>query len=196
MTPLENILRFVDLLNRYRNVERGVFVNKQNRLENDVEHSYQLAMLAWFLVDSEKLSLDSGLILKYALVHDLVEAYAGDTFAFANGDLKKEKIEKEHRARERLKKEFPELRELNKLISNYEAGKDPESRFIYALDKLQPTLNIYADGGRTWRKDKVTLQMIIDYKNEKISKIPELKGYFDELIQTLKQNEKKFFENQ
>ena len=176
MTKLENVLRFVDLLNKYRAVKREIFVNAENRLENDVEHSYQLAMLAWYLAEFDKLSLDKNLLIKYALVHDLVEAYAGDTFAFADKGLKLEKIEKERRAIDQLKQEFPEFKELHELIYKYEERADSESNFIYALDKLQPTLNIYMDGGRSWRRDGVTLQMIIDYKNDKISRIPELKN--------------------
>jgi len=193
MTKLENVLRFVDLLNKYRAVKREIFVNAENRLENDVEHSYQLAMLAWYLAEFDKLSLDKNLLIKYALVHDLVEAYAGDTFAFADKGLKLEKIEKERRAIDQLKQEFPEFKELHELIYKYEERADSESNFIYALDKLQPTLNIYMDGGRSWRRDGVTLQMIIDYKNDKISRIPELKKYFDELLLLLKQKNKELF---
>ena len=79
------------------------------------------------------------------------------------------------------------------MIGEYEERKNPESRFIYALDKLQPTLNIYLDGGRSWRRDGVTLQMILNYKNDLIAKVPELKQYFDELIFLIKQNEKALF---
>jgi putative hydrolase of HD superfamily len=193
MYKLENVLRFVNLLNKYRTVKREILVNSEDRLENDIEHSYQLAMLGWYLADSEKLSLDKNLLVKYALVHDLVEVYAGDTFAFADEDLKRGKIEKEREAIEQLKQEFPEFKELHELIHNYEERTDSESNFIYALDKLQPTLNIYTDGGRSWRRDGVTLQMIIDYKNDKISEIPELKKYFDELILLLKQKNKELF---
>jgi|SRR3989344_122660 len=193
MAKLANLLRFVELLNRYRAVKREIFANSEDRLENDVEHSYQLTMLAWYIVEAERLSLDKNLLLKYALVHDLVEAYAGDTFAFADENKRQEKVEQEKKALGRLRREFAEFKELTELIGEYEERKNPESRFIYALDKLQPTLNIYLDGGRSWRRDGVTLQMILNYKNDLIAKVPELKQYFDELIFLIKQNEKALF---
>ncbi|OHA00234.1 MAG: hypothetical protein A3C11_01985 [Candidatus Sungbacteria bacterium RIFCSPHIGHO2_02_FULL_49_12] len=192
-TKFDNLLRFVDLLNRYRAVQRKVFANFEDRLENDVEHSYQLAMLAWYLADSEKLLLDTNLLLKYALVHDFVEVYAGDTFAFANRDAKQKKIEKEREALKRLKEEFPEFTELHELIHQFEEKKDAESRFIYALDKLQPTLNIYADNGRSWRHNGITREMIINYNRDKIAEIPELKKYFEELISLIKERERELF---
>lgn len=193
MAKLENLLRFAELLNRYRGVKREVFANDEDRLENDVEHSYQLTMLAWYIADSENLALDKSLLLKYALVHDLVETYAGDTFAFADENKRQEKVEQEKKALAQLKHEFPEFKELAELIREYEERKNPESRFIYALDKLQPTLNIYLDGGRSWRRTGVTLQMILNYKSGIMAEIPELRRYFDELISLIKKNEKTLF---
>ena len=195
MAKLENLLRFVELLNRYRAVTRKIYANAEDRLENDVEHSYQLAMLAWYIADAENLSLNKNLLLKYALVHDLVETYAGDTSAFAAEDARRLKIESESKALDQLAKDFAEFSELPKLIHEYEERKNDESRFIYALDKFQPTLNIYSDGGRSWRRGGVSLAMIIDFKREKIAEIPVLKGYFDELLSLLEKIGKCFSAN-
>ena len=63
-------------------------------------------------------------------------------------------------------KEFKEFDDLHILIEQYEKKQDAESRFVYALDKIQPVLNIYTDNGRTWREKNITLQMIIDNKKE------------------------------
>ena len=67
MTSLDNILSFADFLNRFRAVERALRVNGQNRHENDVEHSYQLGMLAWYIVSSNNLPLDAGKVIRGAL---------------------------------------------------------------------------------------------------------------------------------
>ena len=56
----------------------------------------------------------------------------------------------------------------NELIEQYEAREDKESRFVYALDKIQPMLNIYTDGGRTWKEKGVTIDMLVEYKKEKV----------------------------
>ena len=71
MLDLQKILGFTRLLNKFRQVRRTIRVNSEERLENDVEHSYYLGMLAWYIADSHNLSLDKDLVLKYALVHDV-----------------------------------------------------------------------------------------------------------------------------
>ena len=73
---LQKLLNFVKITADFRGVERKVALKKANRRENDAEHSYQLAMVAWYIVNSEKLGLNSDLVVKYALIHDLVEVYA------------------------------------------------------------------------------------------------------------------------
>ena len=79
---LKNIIKFVNLLNKFRQVERVIHSNGKDRMENDVEHSYQLAMLSWYIISTNNLDLNLDLILKYSLVHDLVEVYAGDTYVY------------------------------------------------------------------------------------------------------------------
>lgn len=70
---------------------------------------------------------------------------------------------------------------------------DPESKFVYALDKVVPVLNIYLDKGRTWQKNGVTLQILIDAKESKVAASPEVANYFQELITLLKEQENELF---
>ena len=192
--PLEKILEFSRLLNKFRLEKRVVRVNGEDRQENDVEHSYQLAMLTWFLIDSGKLKLDRDLAVSYALVHDLVEVYAGDTYIYTK-DLKhkESKDEREADAAKRIASEFPEFGELHKLIENYEHREDPESRFVYALDKIQPIINIYLDGGHNWRERSVTLPMLVENKKDKVKLSPEVEKIYNELFAMLKDREKELF---
>lgn len=194
MGHLDDILRFADLLNRFREVERMLFVNGQSRKENDVEHSYQLALLAWYIVDSCNLDFDENLVIKYALVHDLVEVYSGDTWIYSND--KKEiasKEKREKKAQNFLKKEFSEFPQMHNLIEAYEKKNDPESKFVYALDKIQPILNIYRDNGRTWQELGITMDTLIKKKKDKVKVSPEVEYYFNELITLLEENEEELF---
>jgi putative hydrolases of HD superfamily len=191
---LETLLEFAEMLNAFRRVERVIYVNGTDRMENDSEHSYHLAMFAWYIVSSEKLSLDLDLILKYALVHDLVEVYAGDTYVFSRDkEHLDSKIGREREALVRLKKEFPLCNEIFSLVERYEKHDDRESRFVYALDKLQPVIQIYLDGGRIWKENNVTFQMFLERKKDKIALSPEIKPYFEELTVFFKEKEKKLF---
>lgn len=193
---IEDLFRFNKLLNDFRGVERQIHIQGDERKENDAEHSYGLAMFAWYIVSSKKLSLDLDKVIRYALAHDLVEVYAGDVFffkSFQDEKVRKIKKEKEAEACVRITKEFPEFKELHNTMIAYERREDVESRFVYALDKILPILNIYQAGGRTWREHKVTLEMLLNGKREKVALDPEIKKYFDELVQILKQHEKELF---
>jgi putative hydrolase of HD superfamily len=69
--------------------------------ENDTEHSYNLAMTAWYLAAYFP-ELDKNKLIRYALVHDLVEIHAGDTFAFGDAKHIASKSEREAAALNQL----------------------------------------------------------------------------------------------
>ena len=194
MLDLSKILNFVGLLNTFRQVERVVLANNEKRWENDVEHSYHLAMLAWYIGESHALPLNRDLLVKYALVHDLVEVYAGDTYIYTmNQSEKDSKKAREEKAAVELRENFPEFEALHRLIFAYEKREGAESRFVYALDKIQPILNIYTDGGRTWKEKGVTIQMLVDTKKHQVALSPEVSACFEELVRLLKKDEEKLF---
>lgn len=188
---IQELFKFVGLTHELQQVRRAVLVNGEDRQENDLEHSCQLALTALYLCDAATLDFDKGLVLEYSLVHDLVEAYAGDThFYDAEGRL--DKKEREERALKQLKAEFPEFRRLHDLIIAYEERSDDESRFVYALDKLLPILNIYLDQGRTWQKDGISFDVLETHKSKPISLSPEVKVFYDQLLVILEENKHMF----
>lgn len=163
----KQLLHFVQFTHKFQQVKRRIIVNHENRCENDSEHSYQLALLGWYIVSSQKLNYNIDLIIKYSLVHDLVEIYAGDTFFEAEASLQATKEEREQSALQKIEIEFPEISDITELIHKYESKSDPEAQFVYALDKMIPVLNIYLDNGRSWKNDKVSFEMIKN-KDKKI----------------------------
>jgi putative hydrolases of HD superfamily len=185
---VDGALQFMDLLQEFRKVERMVLSNGTDRKENDVEHSFNLAMLAWYLNQTLELKLDETKLFKYSLAHDLVEVYAGDTYFFLEEEAKKDKHEREEKAAKKIKEEFPEFRELHKIIKDYENKENREAKFIYALDKVEPLLSIYLDKGVTWRKNKVTYQMLTSGKASKVAVDPVVNEIFEELVKRFKEN--------
>lgn len=191
---LPNILNFVRLLNRFREVERVTHSSGGDRRENDVEHSYQLAMLAWYIISTSNLNLNKDLVIQYALIHDLVEVYAGDTYIYSeDSELKESKIEREKQSLIRLEKEFSEFPDIFSLIKKYEEREDKESKFIYALDKIEPVLNIYTNGGRTWKEKKITIEMLVANKKEKVKEDSEMEKLFEKVIELLREEEQDLF---
>ncbi|MDB5237439.1 MAG: metal dependent phosphohydrolase, putative hydrolase of superfamily, partial [Parcubacteria group bacterium] len=121
------------------------------------------------------------------------EVYAGDTYIYGNAEELASKHEREAAAAQRLAEEFPDFPDLHELIETYEKREDAESRFIYALDKLQPVLHIYLDDGATWKETGVTLAMAIENKTPKIAVSPEIAAYFDELLVLLRERQEELF---
>lgn len=183
MKELKSIIKFVELIHDFQNVERVMWLKGREHRENDVEHSYQLAMVAWYAISTFKLPLNTDKAIKYGLLHDLVEVYAGDTDAFDKDASQHEsKVEREHAALVKLKSEFAEFPEMIALIEQYELREDEESKFVYALDKIIAPINVYLDDGRTWQKKGITFDKLLANKLPKVSAHPETKKYFDQLV--------------
>lgn len=192
---LEKLLAFVEMQQAFQKVERVVRVpGMPDRWENDVEHSYNLAMLGWYIATSEKLDLNIDLVIKYGMIHDLVEVYAGDTYIYSKDEAHLAgKHEREAKAAKQLSETFPDFPDLHELIETYEKHEDAESIFIYTLDKLQPVLHIYLDDGASWKETGVTLAMAIENKTPKVAGHPVIAGYFEELLVLLRERQEELF---
>ncbi len=154
------------------------------RHENDTEHSYNLTMTAWFLTPHFP-ELDKDLLIRYALVHDLVEVHAGDTYIYGSNEELSTKAEREKVAAEKLHKDWPDFSEMHELIEDYEARANPEARFIYALDKIMPIMQIYIHEGYTWQKEGITAEQLHANKYDKVKLSPEVSPYYDEPYELL-----------
>jgi putative hydrolase of HD superfamily len=195
MTPLESLLQFARFTHLTHKVERVARIPGETRYANTVEHSYQLTLFAWYLIEKEKLSLNRDLVIKYALVHDLVETYAGDTYIY-DTVAKETKEEREHEAQQRIASEFPEFGDLHTHIKAYEAREDPESCFVYALDKIIDPINIYLDDGKLWHEKNITLTSVLENKIKKVEIDPTISKYFSELVKIFKEKEAFLFPSQ
>jgi putative hydrolase of HD superfamily len=182
---VQQLLGFCELMVQFQEVDRRLLL-PSGAEENDAEHSYILAMTAWYVVSTAKLELDLNLVIKYALAHDIIETYAGDTFIY-DEKLARDKSEREHAAAEILQRNYPEFDELHHLVERYEKRNDPESRFVYALDKIVPVLLIYLGEGRSWQRDGITLEMLRTNKDKKIavSELPLMTELWTELTAIL-----------
>lgn len=191
---LDKSLEFLRLLRDFEEVKRKIY-RPDGRQENDVEHSYQIAMMAWFWADQFNLDLSQEKLLKYALVHDLIEVHAGDTPAYSKDKsvfIEKEKKEKE--ALEIIKKDFAYFPDLISMIESYEDKQDEESVFTYEIDKLVPLLNLYMDDGYGWNKLKLTLEQIKKEKRSKVKTVPQLVDLLEEALGRAEKEQDRLFD--
>lgn len=199
MFDLQKIFTYLHFLDEFRKIKRVIYATREDRLENDMEHSYQLTMLAWYMIDAYALDLDTDLVTKYCLVHDLVEVYAGDTYIYSQDiEYLNSKVQREEAALSLIKQHIKEFPDMIGNIERYEQKQDRESLFVYALDKIIPALNIYMDDGRTWKdialtQIPVTLEKLREHKDKKIGKSPELYELWLQFIEVLEMNKKDLF---
>lgn len=190
-TELNSVL---DLTAKFSEVKRSVGY-RDRHWENDSEHSYQLAMAVWVLNKKYKLKLDEAKLFKLSLVHDLVEIYAGDVDAHGKKGIK-EKRENENRAFEKLKNNYPELKNTFSYIPEYREKKTIESLLVNIADKTIPIRHVYTRNWDYYKKRKVSEENWFRwyYEKTKYERLPKsLKKIVDDLAEEVRTNYKKLF---
>ena len=104
---LDRIVGFCRLIDREKFIRRRTYLTDGERLENDAEHAWHLAVMAMLLEEYADEKVDMLKVVGMALIHDLVEIYAGDTFAYDKEGLKTQK-ERETMAADRLFAALPD----------------------------------------------------------------------------------------
>ena len=150
---LQKQLQFILEIDKLKKIVRQSPLADQSRKENDAEHSWHLAVMAILLSEyAQERHIDIFHVVKLALIHDLVEIDAGDTFCYDEiGN--RQKLKRETRAADRIFNILPQdqAMQFRDLWDEFEARETPEACFAAALDRLQPLLlNFHTQGG-TWR---------------------------------------------
>ncbi len=180
---IKRLLSFLELTLQFRDVYRSIKIPGKVSTENDAEHSYQLALFAWYIAQTDKLPLDTNRIVKYALVHDFVEVYAGDIDTHSNdAEALKLKPKKEEEARKRLLTELPEFTEFHDAILEYEHKNTEEARFVYAVDKIIGDMNVYLEGNSVNVEKGLTIDQIRKNKDPKIAHSPYIEKYWHQFL--------------
>lgn len=159
--------------------------------ENDAEHSWSLAMIACSLAERIDKSLDLGKIAQLAIVHDLVEVFAGDTSIW-DKQLRSSKQKREEHALARIQKEFSAFPWIGEMCLEYETKSSPEAIFISAVDKYAATFTRYLDllGGGTFYIKEVPItkkQFIrgIELTRQKAHAHQVVGEYYEEVLSAL-----------
>jgi putative hydrolase of HD superfamily len=182
---IHRLLELQNVLLQFRAIERSIYLPPgTDKHENDVEHSYSLAMAAWFLSQSFP-ELESDKVIRLSLVHDLIEVHAGDTYAYSDDVTLSTKEAREKEAFHKLSQEWQDFPEMLTAIEEYEARQTAEAKFVYALDKIQPAMLDYLNQGVGWRKLGITHAMFRTEKDRKVPVSPQANEYMDQLHEAL-----------
>ena len=156
-------IEFILEIDRLKEVYRQSHILYADRHENSAEHSWHLAIAALLLSEYANQPVDTSRVIRMALVHDLVEIDAGDTFIYDTaGNL--EKAAKEEKAAERIFGLLPsDQRDAWRgLWKELEQRETVEAKFANALDRLLPVLHNYFTNGRSWKEHGITQQQALE----------------------------------
>ena len=176
------ILEFLRVVDDFKAIYRAAYLTDHSRHESDAEHVWHMCLFALLLYQDLEHPVEIARVLALILAHDLVELYAGDTYAH-DSIGKRDKREREHAAAERLFVLLPPDLEasFHAWWREYEAGLTEEARFASALDRLQALAQNVHGQGRLWRERGVTERMSRAYNDDAMALDPLLRQAFDVL---------------
>ncbi len=180
--PLNPITDYFLELDALKLVNRRSYITGGERVENSAEHSWHLAMACWSISRSLKLNLSEEKLLKLALVHDLGEIDAGDTFLYSSNR------DSAHTAERKCVKRLNHhegngIAELTELWEEQETGDSLEAKLLKAVDRLLPFLLNINNEGRTWRELGVKCSQVVKAHAFIKNDFPELHLWMHSKIQ-------------
>ncbi|CDE01904.1 MAG: HD domain-containing protein [Lachnospiraceae bacterium] len=183
---LKKQLEFVLEIDKEKNIFRQTHLSGQGRNENDAEHAWHMAIMAYLLREYANEPVDIGRVMLMCLIHDIVEIDAGDTYAYDAEGLKTQKA-REDAAKERIFSLLPEdqKQELLQIFDEFEAFQTPEAKFARAMDNLQPLLLNNSNDGGDWKEHEVTAENV--YGRQRKTKLGSEK-LFEVTDRILKEN--------
>ena len=183
-TRIEKQLAFSLEIDKEKNIFRHTHLSNSGRNENDAEHAWHIALMAYLFREYANEKIDIAKVMLMCLIHDIVEIDAGDTYAYDTKGLQTQKA-REDAAKERIFSILPEDQriELTELFDEFEAYETAESKFAHAMDNFQPLMLNNSNGGNDWREHGVTAEQV--YKRQGKTKLgsEELFKVTDQIIQ-------------
>ena len=158
---LKKQLEFILEIDKEKNIFRQTHLSGHGRNENDAEHAWHMALMAFLLKEYSNQPIDIAKVMVMCLIHDVVEIDAGDTYAYDAENLKTQK-QREDAAKERIYSLLPDDQKklLIELFDEFESAQTAESKFAHAMDNLQPLLLNNSNGGSDWKEHGVNSNQV------------------------------------
>lgn len=158
---LKKQIDFIVEIDKEKTINRQTHLSGHGRAENDAEHAWHMAIMAYLLKEYSNEPIDVAKVMLMCLIHDVVEIDAGDTYAYDKEGLKTQK-EREEKAKERIYSLLPEDQKkvLTDLFDEFEAYETAESKFAHSLDNFQPLLLNNSNEGGDWKAHGVNSEIV------------------------------------
>ncbi len=181
---LKRQLDFALEIDKEKNIFRQTHLSGHGRNENDAEHAWHMAIMAYLLREYSNEPVDIGKVMLMCLIHDIVEIEAGDTYAY-DEEGKKTQALREKAAKEHLFGMLPsdQASELMALFEEFEAYETAESKFAHSMDNLQPLMLNNSNGGADWRQHGVSATQVHGRQDKTALGSKELFKVVDSIIE-------------
>ena len=180
----EKQLEFILEIDKEKNILRQTHLSGHGRRENDAEHAWHMAIMIYLLKEYANEEIDVAKAMMMALIHDVVEIDAGDTYAYDSVGAATQK-EREEKAANRIFGLLPDEQkaELKSLFEEFEANETMEAKFAHSMDNLQPLLLNHSNGGSDWKEHGVSKTQVL--KRHSITRLgsEKLGEYSERLIE-------------
>ena len=177
-------LAFALELDKEKNILRQTHLTGHGRRENDAEHAWHMALMAYLLREYANEPVDIARVMLMCLLHDVVEIDAGDTYAYDEA-AKESQAAREAAAAERIYGLLPadQAAEFRALFAEFDAGESADARFARAMDNLQPLLLNDSNDGGDWKEHAVTASQVYGRQRRTELGSIELFQLTDEILQ-------------
>lgn len=176
-------LEFALEIDKEKNIFRQTHLSGHGRNENDAEHAWHMAIMAYLLREYSNEPIDITKVMIMCLIHDVVEIDAGDTYCYDEEGLKTQKA-REEAAKERIYSMLPidQKEDLVSLFDEFEANETPEAKFAHAMDNLQPLILNHSNGGSDWKEHGVSREKVYGRQSKTKLGSEVLYDYTDQII--------------
>ena len=180
---LKKQIEFMVEIDKMKNIYRQTYVLGEDRRENDAEHSWHIAVMAFLLAEHSNVEIDVLKTIKMVLIHDIVEVDAGDTYCYDKQGYM-DKAEREEKAAKRIFGILPydQRDEIYSLWREFEDMKTPESKFAAVLDRVQPLTLNYRKGGISWKEHNVKKDMVLERNKCSADGSQEIYQYIKDIL--------------
>ena len=160
-------LAFILEADKEKEIYRQTHLTGYKRQENDAEHAWHMAMMIYLLKEYANEEFDVAKAMMMALIHDIVEIDAGDTYAY-DAEAIASQVEREENAAQRIFGMLPE--------------EQKEARFAHAMDNFQPLILNDANDGADWLLHSVKKSQVVKRQQKSELGSKEIWEYTKKLI--------------
>ena len=176
-------LAFILEADKEKEIYRQTHLTGYKRQENDAEHAWHMAMMIYLLKEYANEEFDVAKAMMMAIIHDIVEIDAGDTYAY-DAEAIASQTQREEAAAQRIFGLLPEEQknEMIALFHEFEANETPEAKFAHVMDNFQPLILNEANDGADWRAHSVKKSQVIKRQQKSRLGSVEIWEYTKKLI--------------